>query len=81
MDFEIYEGRTALNRKKTYLVFAYQLGYIKYREAEKASSRYFRCTADHVKISLGYIIKDELFLENPKKKPADAQIVRVAYWV
>ena len=78
---EIYEGRTEKNRKKTYLVFDYELGYSKFSEVRAAARLYFRVKDEHIKVVVGYIYKDELYLENPKKKPAGAKLVRAAYWV
>ena len=79
-NFEIYEGRTDNNRKKTYLVFDYECGYPKFNEARAAARHYFRVSDDHIQICVGYVIKDELFLENLRKRPAGAKVVRVACW-
>lgn len=80
MDFEVYEGRTEANRKKTFLVFDYECGYVKFNETIEVARRYFRVSEDHIQICVGYVIKDELYLENLRKKPAGAKVVRVAYW-
>lgn len=80
MVYEIYEGRTVNNRKKTYLVFDYECGYSKFEEARTTARHYFRVSDDHIQICVGYVIKDDLFLENLRKRPAGAKVVRVAYW-
>lgn len=76
MDYEVYEGLTAQNRKKTYLVFSC-FGF----NPEKAiyqAKRYFRSSESHIKITLGYVVKDELYLDKPKQ---NSRLVRVAYYV
>lgn len=82
MDYEIYEGRTeGQNRKKKYLVFPYGGDYLTFLQVEKISGRFFRVSKEHIKVCYGYTIKNELYLENPKNKPAGAKTVRVAYYV
>lgn len=78
MDYEVYEGLTAQGRKKTYLVFSC------FDYPEKAiyqAKRYFRSSESHIKITLGYVVKDELYLLNPRKRPRNSKLVRVAYYV
>lgn len=81
MDYEIYEGRTEMNRKKTYLVFKYKVGYIDYIGVQNIARRFFRVKEDHIKIVVGYTHKGDLYLYNPKNMPKGAKSVRVAYWV
>lgn len=71
--FEIYEGLTAQKRKKTYLVF-------KNNQLDiDQAKRFFRCSFLHLKIVDGYVLDDELYLDDPKK--AGAKAVAVAYYV
>ena len=71
--FEIYEGLTSQNRKKTYLVF-------KNNQLDiDQAKRFFRCSFLHLKIVDGYVLDDELYLDDSKK--AGAKAVAVAYYV
>lgn len=67
MDYEIYEGRTeGQNRKKKYLVFPWTIdGGL---ERENTAKRFFRCNPLHLKYYRGWILNDELYLEDPHKK-------------
>ncbi len=81
-DYEIYEGITEQGRKKTYLVFTFfEYGYLIHIKALSLAKRYFRASEKHIKIVLGYVIKDELYLDNPKKRPRGSKLVRVAYYI
>ena len=79
--YEIYEGKTEQHRKKTYLVFKYKAGYPSYVDTQNIAKRFFRVTADHIKLVIGYTHKGDLYLDNPKNMPKGAKSVRVAYWV
>lgn len=71
--FEIYEGRTEKqNRKKTYLVDEPWTSYIDMREAAK---KFFRCSEAHLEIVNGWVLNDELYLEDPHKRGAKIKIV------
>ena len=81
-DYEIYEGITEQGRKKTYLVFSsFEYGYLVHSKALALAKRYFRASEKHIKIVYGYVVKDELYLLNPKKRPRNSKLVRVAYYV
>lgn len=75
MDYEVYEGLTSQNRKKTYLVFS--LCGFNHKKALGQAKRYFRSSEKHIKFVPGYVIKDELYLGNTR----NAKLVRVAYYV
>jgi len=64
-DFEIYIGRTEKNRKKTYLVFPYESSITKIVVNAK---KHFRCTEGHLGLAKGWLVNDELWLENPHKR-------------
>ena len=51
--------------RKTYLVFyATSLNfYIMY-----AARKRFHCTEEHLEVATGYVVKDELYFDNPHKK-------------
>ena len=65
-EFEVYEGRTEKNRKKTYLVFPWTIG--DGEEREKTAKYFFRCNSHHLEYARGWIFNDELYLEDPHKK-------------
>lgn len=79
INFDIYEGKTEKNRKKTFLVFDFKT--TTNSEARKAARIYFKCADKHVKTCLAWTEQGELWLLNPKGKPDKAKTVRVAYWV
>ena len=73
-DFEIYEGRTEKqNRKKKYLFFKKEN--LNIPQAKK----YFRCSFLHLKIADGWVLNDDLYLEDPEK--AKAKKGTVIYYV
>ena len=75
--FEIYEGRTEKqNRKKTYLVDEPWTSYICMCEAAK---KFFRCSEAHLEVVNGYVLNDELYLEDPHKR--GAKLKCVAFYV
>jgi len=74
--FEIYEGRTEANRKKSYLIFNERDGFA---YAHQQARKYFKCTDEHIWSMFGYVVNDELYLgKNPKI--SGAKRVIVAYW-
>lgn len=75
--FEIYEGRTKYqNRKKTYLVDEPWTSYIVMVEAAR---KFFKCSVVHLEITNGWVLNDELYLENPHKR--GAKIKTVAFYI
>ncbi len=72
--FEIYEGFT--KRKKKYIVFATN---IPRQEAYKYCKKFFKCSADNLVFSLGYLYKGELYLEDPDV--SESRAVRIVYYV
>ena len=75
--FEVYEGRTEKqNRKKTYLVD--EVG-ISYNDMLEAAKKFFRCSEAHIKIVFGYVLNDELYLDDPKLK--GTKMKAVAFYV
>lgn len=81
MDYEIYEGRTDRNRKKTFLVFPFRKNFdIKWVIVLKSvAAKHFRVKVHHIDLCTGYVLNDELYFENPRKKGTKA--VFFAYWV
>ncbi len=75
LDFEVYEGRTEKNRKKTYLVADADNLFDLYDIAK----RFFRCSKDHVLVAHGWVLNDELYLSNPRMKGAKKKAI--AYYV
>lgn len=76
IDFEVFIGRTEQNRKKTYLVAEPGTTYIRMCEAAK---KFFRCSEAHLEIVNGYVLNDELYLEDPHKR--GAKLKCVAFYV
>ena len=71
--FEIYEGRTEKqNRKKTYLVDEPGTSYVHMCEAAK---KFFRCSEAHIEIVYGYVLNDELYLDDPHERGTKMKIV------
>lgn len=74
---EIYEGRTKnQNRKKTYLVDEPWTSYITMCEAAK---KFFKCSEAHIYIMRGWVLKDELYLDDPETH--GAKLKMVAFYV
>ena len=65
IDFEVFIGRTEQNRKKTYLVAEPGTTYIRMCEAAK---KFFRCSEAHIEVVDGWILNDELYLDDPGRK-------------
>jgi len=75
--FEVYEGRTEKqNRKKTYLVAEAGVSYVRMCEAAK---KFFRCSEAHIEIINGWVLKDELYLDDPELK--GTKMKTVAFYV
>ena len=73
MNYDVYFGKTAQNRTKTYLVF--ENGKVNFNQAKK----YFRCSLRHLKIVPGFVLNDELFFERPHTK--GTKTVAVVFYV
>lgn len=71
--FEIYASTTG---RKRYLIFSNS---IKYDQLVIEGRKYFRCGEKNLEIEKGWILNDELFLENPHKKGAKPVAV-VSHW-
>ena len=71
--FEIYASTT---RRKHYLISTNSANY---DELVKEGRKYFRCGESNLEIEKGWILNDELFLENPHKKGAKPVAV-VSHW-
>lgn len=78
MKYEIYEGRTEMNRKKTYLVF--NPNKTSFMEAGNTAKVFFKCSADHVIVRPGWVVRGQLYLGAPTKPAKNARVVVVAYW-
>jgi len=71
--FEIYASTTG---RKHYLIFNNST---KNDQLVKEGRKYFRCGEKNLEIEKGWILNDELFLENPHKKGAKPVAV-VSHW-
>ena len=71
--FEVFVGKTKQNRSKKYFV---SKGYF---EALEAARKTLRVSIDHIFMQLGYVVGEDLYLNNPKKK--GQKKVWVAYYV
>ena len=60
--FERFIGKNKQNRPKTYIV-AYSL-----QEVLASGKKYFRASSKHVFIQRGWLIGNDLYLKNPKRK-------------
>ena len=79
-DYEIYEGITKQGRKKTYLVFNFYLSNLE--PVRDQAKRYFRASKKHIKLEVGYVINDELYLKKVREPfPPKSTLVRVAYYI
>ncbi len=76
MNYEIYEGRTDRNRKKTYLVFNLKTDIF---DVFAEAAKHFKCAHNHILIEDGWTFRENLYFENPRKK--GTQKVRVGYWI
>ena len=75
--FEIYEGLGS--RKKTYIVIPFNYTTEELDAAVKYLKILNHCSSQHLYLTVGYIWKDELYLENPAIP--GARLVSVLYYV
>lgn len=63
-DFTVYKS---IKGRKHYLVFPRDSGEwaVVYEKLTKAAGRYFRCGEKNLEIENGWILNDELYLEDP----------------
>lgn len=61
-DFELFVGKTKQNRSKKYFVSK------NYIEAIEAARKNLRVSTDHIFMQIGYVVGEDLYLENPKLK-------------
>lgn len=75
--YTVYES---LKGRKHYLVFPRSTGEwaIDYEKLIKAAGRYFRCSEKNLEIENGWILKDELYFENPGKGAKVVDVV--SHW-
>ena len=71
--FEIYE---ATSLRKHYLVFDRS---VKYADAVKAAKVYFCCGEKNLNIEKGWVVDDDLYLEDPHIKGARV-VCAVSHW-
>ena len=79
-NFEIYEGRTEKqNRLKRYLVFPYteKQDTRWLIDTKKAASRFFKVSFGHICVGVGYVLKDELYIDY---MPRGSKRVMIAYY-
>jgi len=77
-EFDIYEGRTEQNRKKTYLVF--NADRFSFNEATAEATHYFKCTKKNVKTRPAWVNRGNLYLEADTKPAKSAKCVIVSFW-
>lgn len=75
--FEIYEGLGS--RKKTFAVIPFNYTAEQFEAAVNYLKRINHCSLDHLKGAVGYIWKDELYLQNPAIP--GARLVSVLYYI
>lgn len=59
--YELFVGKTAQNRSKKYFVSK------TYRYAENAAKKTLRVSRDHIIMQFGYVVGNDLYLNNPMK--------------
>lgn len=74
--FEIYEGRTEMNRVKKYVVADAKADYV---ETVEFAKKLFKCSEAHITVELAWLYKGMLYLDDPEK--SGTKKVTVAYWV
>ena len=80
LDFEVYEGRTEKqNRLKRYLVFSYteKQDTRWLINTKKTASRFFKVRFGHICVGVGYVLKDELYIDY---MPRGSKRVVIAYY-
>lgn len=60
--YEVYES---IKGRKHYLVFDKKA---KYPDIVSQARKYFRCSERYLEVEIGWILNDELYLEDPHKK-------------
>lgn len=77
----MYEVYKAIKGKKHYLVFPQGSGEwaCVYENLVKAAGRYFRCGEKNLEVELGWILNDELYLEDPHVK-GSKRVDVVSHW-
>ena len=74
--FEIYEGRTDMNRVKKYVVADAKADYV---ETVEFAKKLFKCSKAHITVEPAWLYKGMLYLDDPEK--SGTKKVTVAYWV
>ena len=74
--FEIYEGRTEMNRVKKYVVADAKADYV---ETVEFAKKLFKCSEAHITVEPAWLYKGMLYLDDPEK--SGTKKVTVAYWV
>ena len=76
-DYEIYLSFS--KRPKKYIVATSKLKDVSVIAMKYYCTRFFKCSEKHIKITLAYINKDELYFEYPGK--SGTRTVYVGYYV
>lgn len=76
-NFEIYEGLGS--RKKTFAVIPFKFKEDQLDAAVNHLKKVNHCSSEHLHLTVGYVWKDELYLENPAIP--GARLVSVLYYV
>lgn len=71
--FEVY---VSLKGKKHYLVFDRKTLYM---DCVEAATRHFRCGEKNLEVEQGWVLNDELYLEDPHVK-GSKRVVVVSHW-
>lgn len=79
MKYDIYYGVNRFNKRKTYLVFT-DLKKLTTYEVQKEANKFFKRSARHVLLSMGWIYNDFLYLDE-EKPGRSARPVIAAYLV
>jgi len=74
--FEIYEGRTEMNRVKKYVVADAKADYV---ETVEFAKKLFKCSEAHITVEPAWLYRGMLYLDDPEK--SGTKKVTVAYWV
>ncbi len=74
--FEIYEGRTKMNRVKKYVVADAKADYV---ETVEFAKKLFKCSEAHITVEPAWLYRGMLYLDDPMRY--GTKKVTVAYWV
>ena len=76
LNYEIYESYSKKRTTKKYIVVSLRSDY---DEVINFARKFFHCSEAHIDFTIGYLYKDEFYLDDPEKRGTKA--VGVAYYV